>query len=83
MSQIRWLPVILLLSSVVGCCSSPEFVSCGPQPARLVDVNSERGDAWGRNEYHYHNHELHPDHLRRYDSHPRTYHRFVQEEEKG
>jgi hypothetical protein len=73
----------MLLSSLVGCCSSYEFSRCGPPPARLVDVNSERGDAWGRNSYDYRTHELHPDHMRRYDYHPQTYHRFVHDEERG
>lgn len=83
MLQARWLPVLILFGSLLGCCESYEVTSCGPPPARLVDVNSERGDAWGRNYYKYRSHELHPDHLRRYDYHPRMLHRFVQDEEKG
>lgn len=77
----KCLPVLLMMSGVAGCCSSFQFTDCGPPPARLVDVNTERGDAWGRNYYEYRSHELHPDHLRRYDYHPRTIHRFVHDEE--
>lgn len=83
MFQRRSLAVLMLLGGLAGCCGGYESTPCGPPPARLVDVNSERGDAWGRNFYNYRSHELHPNHLQRYDYHPSMLHRFVHDEEKG
>lgn len=81
MTELRWVPVLLLLVGVVGCCSwGPK--DCPLPQARLVDVNTERGDMDGRNFYAYRNHELHPDHVRRYDYHPKFYHRYVHDEER-
>jgi hypothetical protein len=81
MTGFKCLATLVLLAAVVGCCEKYEMVDCKPYPARLVDVNTERGDWAGNNFYAYRTHELHPDHVRRYDYHPRTYHRFVHEED--
>ncbi len=83
MFKLKCLLALLLIGGLTGCCNSYKFTDCAPPPARLVDVNTERGDVWGRNYYEYRSHELHPDHLRRYDYHPRWYHRFVQDEDRG
>ncbi len=81
MSELRWIPVLALLVGVMGCCSTFTTSDCAPAPARLVDVNTERGNEWGRNFYTYRTHELHPDHVRRYDYHPEFHHRYVHDEE--
>jgi len=83
MSLYRCLPALLILGGLTGCCNNYHFAECQSRPARLVDVNSERGDAWGRNFYVYKAHELHPDQMRRYDYHPPYYHRFAHEEDRN
>ncbi|MDQ2994272.1 MAG: hypothetical protein M3R00_04920 [Pseudomonadota bacterium] len=73
MQRLGWFSAAMLsLLMTTGCTHCREDLG----PARLVDVNMERGDFAGRNFYEYRSHELHPDHVRRYDYHPKTYHRF-------
>jgi len=82
MTKLRGVAVALLLLGMAGCCSWGTSNDCPLPPTRLVDVNTERGDIDGRNYYAYRNHELHPDHMRRYDNHPQFYHRYVHDEER-
>lgn len=72
MQKLGWLTAASLLLLTAGCTNCHEALG----PAKLTDVNMERGDLAGRNYYTYKAHELHPDHHRRYDYHPKTYHRF-------
>ena len=72
MQKLGWLSATLLAGLLSGCTHCTEDLG----PCRLVDVNSERGNYAGRNFYGYYEHELHQGYVKRYDWHPRGYHRF-------